>query len=171
MKRILLLTIGCALILGGCRGGPRGSASRVRQQSGTVVRPGWADELSYRKIRLVLSDYGKRLVGMHDRGWRNMILHPQGAAQEIEWLCRFGPLLELDAETEDGTEIARMNRHQARSAMVRYMTERIYAVKMSLSVVREGRRFLLGDYIDSYVRSLELRRSGGGFELIYKKDF
>lgn len=171
MKRILLLTIGCALVLGGCRGEPRDHASSVRQQSGTVVRPGWADELSERKIRLVLSDYGKRLVGMHDRGWRNMILHPQGAAQEIEWLCHFGPLLELDAETEDGTEIVQMNRHQARSAMVRYMIERIYPVKMSLSIVREGRRFLLGDYIDSYIQDLEFRRSGGDFSLIYKKDF
>ena len=163
--------IGCTLVVGGCRGGPRDPASRVRRPGTAAARTGWASELSECKIELVLSDYGKRLVGMRDRDWRDMSLYIQGTAPEIEWLCHFGSLLALDAEAENGVKIVRMSRYQVRSAMVNYVTEKIYAVRMSLDVMRGGRRFLLGDYIDSYIRELELRRSGGGFELIYKKDF
>lgn len=171
MKRILLLTIGCALVLGGCRGGRRDPALSVRQQNGAAAHPSWADELSDRRLELVLGNYGKRLIRMQDRNWKDMILYPQGVVPEIEWFSRFGSFLELDAEEGSGAEVAQMDSRQARSAMISYITEKMYPVKMGLNIVRGGRRFLLGDYIDSYIQELKLRRSGGDFELIYKKDF
>ncbi len=162
---VLLLTVGCVLILGGCAGRLRDPASRIRQQGGA------AGELYNREIKLVLSDYGRRLIGMHNQNWQDMILHSQEIMPEIEWLCHFGPLLGLDTETEDGAEIIVADSRRARAAMVNYITEKIYPVRMSLDVMRGGRRFLLGEYIDSYVRNLELRRSSGSFELMYKRDF
>ncbi len=168
---ILLLTVGCAFIPGGCRGGLREPALRDRPSDTDAGSTGWPNKLSNRKIELVLSSYGKRSVGTNNRDRRDVIPHLQETASEVEWLCRFYPFLELDSEIGNEVESVPMGGREARAAMVSYMTEKIYPVRMSLRAMRGGRRFILGDYIDSYIRDLELRRSGGGFELIYKKDF
>ncbi len=136
-----------------------------------MIRAGGPDELANREITLVLGDYGKRLASMHDRNVRNSSSHFRQVAAEMEWMYHFGPILELDGEVEDESKSARMGSREAREAMVEYVIERIYPVRMSLQMVREGRRFLLGDHIDSYVQDLKIRKSGSGFELIYERDF
>ena len=124
-----------------------------------------------RKVTLVLSNYGRRLASMRDRDWRNMGSHSRQVASEMEWMYHFGSLLELDGEVEDDSRPGGMSSREAREAMVEYVIEKIYPVRMSLRMVRDGRRFLLGDYIDSYVQDLKIRKAGSNFELIYERDF
>ena len=171
MKLFLLLTMGCAFLTAGCAGRPHWRLSQIQWQDDDTIRTCASDEPAGRRITLVLSNYGKRLTSMHNPNGRNMSLYSRQVASEIGWLYHFDPLLKLNGKAKEDYRPTEVSNREAREAMIEYVIERIYPVRMSLRMVREGRRFLLGSHIDSYVQNLKIRRSGNGFELIFERDF
>ena len=182
MKRIFLFIFmaGCALVFAGCAG--ERSGSRVLRSRDRTIRRAESRKLHNREVRLALSDYGRRIVEMGEQNWFDLVLYPivngdgfavpfRDTVPEIEWMSHFESLLELEAKTEIGTGIVYQDKQEARMALVKYLTEKISPVKASLKIVREGRQFLLGDYLDSHIRGFEVRRYGSGVGLVYKKDF
>ncbi len=168
MIRIILVVF-CLAVLVGCTGRRRESTSAHRP---TAV-PAYAgrEDVRGRQIRLTLGDYGRRLLERPEQDWAALMLYTESPVPDLRWMSHFDPLLEAKAEAAEYAERLHMNKHEARAALIRYVTEKIYPVRASLKVVRAGRRFLLGEYIDTRIRSFEVGRYGGDVGLIYKRDF
>lgn len=152
----------------------------MRRTRDQTVRRAERGELDNREFKLSLSDYGRRIVKMDEGDWFDLILYPKGggvilpfraAVPEIEWMSHFESFLKLEAKAGIEPEDGHMDKREARRALVKYLSEKIAPVKASLKIVREGRRFLLGDYLDSHIRGFEVRQYGKGVSLIYKRKF
>ncbi len=168
MIRIILVAF-CLTVLVGCTG-RRGESATAYSPTAVPMHVG-REDVRGRQIRLTLSDYGRRLFERPEQDWAALMLYTESPVPDLRWMCHFDPLLEAKAEAAEYAEKLHMNKQEARAALIRYVTEKIYPVRASLKVVRAGRRFLLGEYIDTRIRSFAVGRYGGDIGLIYKRDF
>ena len=100
-----------------------------------------------------------------------LVLPFRDANPDVKWTSHFGPVLEPRLDEMEQETGRRLSKAEAREVLIKYISEEVYPVKVSLKAVREGRKYLLGDGLDSYVRRLEIREHGDGVELMYKNKF
>lgn len=175
LKTLLCPAVLVLCLCAGCSGA--NSSSTDDKDSPFVLKASPAEE----EIQLKLNPYGHNLIYPPDIDWRDfsypaedeegLVLPFQDSEPSLTWLDHFDMMLiQEDASDIDGTS-GRMTKREAKMALLRYVTEKVYPVKVSLKAVRVGRRKLLGNHLNRYIERLEVRGGGDGPGLIYSENF